>query len=224
MNQSCFARSAMVVAGLAACAADASVVLTFGFTDLDTSFDSGSSVLSAGAVDTGNLKTAGDVSRLIGLGGTAHYDAGFVSLGSMADFDLNMSISNILVDTADGAGTLSITDANGDLITGDIAGEWELLGGLFYVFEGLLSNVTVNDLSGDGSFDGPSSGAFSTSFPGQQPFSGAAVYLYFGAPGGFFSQDFAGVSGQIAGEIIPGPGSAALLGLAALGVARRRRR
>ena len=68
------------------------------------------------------------------------------------------------------------------------------------------------------------SGLFSTSFAAQQPYNGAAVYLYFGEPGGFFSQDISHVSGQIAGEIVPGPGALGLLGLGLAGSAGLRRR
>lgn len=209
--------------GLFLSSASANVILTFGFTDLDTSFDFNSSQFTANAVDAGALETGGDVSRLTGGGGTADFGSGFMSLGTLADFQLGMTISNVVGNTADGAGSLTITDANGDSITGNIDGDWELIGGSFYVFSGLLDTVFVNDNSGDGLFDGPTGGAFSTSLGAAPPYSGASVYLFFGNFGGFFDQDFSGLSGQISGEIIPAPGSAVLVGLGGLIAMRRRR-
>jgi hypothetical protein len=214
----------VTLVGVCATGASADALMSFGFTDLSTAFDVNTSILSATSVDNGNLSTGGDVTRLIGGGGgTADFGTGFESLGTLGQFDMSMSISNILVDTADGAGNLLITDANGDTISAGISGEWSLVGGVFYVFQGELDNVFVNDLSGDGQFDGPTGGLFSTSFASPQPYTGAAVYLYFGAPGGFFSKGFDGVSGQIAGEVVPGPGTIALLGLGGVVATGRRR-
>ncbi len=215
--------AAAVVGGLCTAASADDALISFGFTDLSTAFDVNTSLLTASSVDFGNLSSGGDVSRLIGSLGDAEFDSGFESLGTLGHFDLSMSISNVMIDTADGLGTIQITDANGDTITSDISGDWSLVGGIFYVFSGVLDNVFVNDNSGDGLFDGPSGGSFSTSFLSPQPFNGAAVYLYFGKPGGFFSKDFSGVSGEIAGEIVPAPGAAALLGLSGLVAMRRRR-
>lgn len=210
----------IAAAGVAAMAtiANAQAVLTFGFTDVDSSFTASDGSFSgrAGAL------TSGDVTRLASPTGTALFAPGFVGTGS-SDFTLDMSVTDILATTATGTGTFSIIDLNGEDLSGTIDGQFQRLGAGIIAFTGLLSGISFNDVSGDGTFDGPTSGFFSTDLPGTAPYEGAIVTLMITGSAGFFTSDFSGVSTQVAGEVIPAPASLALLGLGGLAAARRRR-
>lgn len=204
-------------AGLAASAtfANAQTILTFGFTDVDGSFRVSDGVFEGRSV----ADTSGDVSRLAAPGGTASFNPGFA--GGTADFSFDIDVMLTGVGTADGVGSFTIVDAQGESLVGDIDGTFNQLGS-FIVFQGLLSGVQFNDVSGDGTFDGPSGGSFGTDLPGTPPFEGAFVELFI-SRGNFFDRDFSGVSTQVIGEIVPAPASLALLGLGGLAAARRRR-
>ncbi len=88
-------------------------------------------------------------------------------------------------------------------------------------YEGQLTNVFFNDNSGDMSFDGSTSGSFSTAFAAS-PLDGSILNLFFN-PGNFFGTGFTNQFTLSSGLIVPAPGSLAVLGAAGL-VARRRRR
>ncbi len=208
--------STIAAFGLLAGAAQADVVLTFGFTDLAGEFDGGSA-FTADSVSAGVLQSSGDVSRLLAPGGTADYDAGFASGG----FSMNIGVPAVRTDPTSGGFT--ITDADGDTITGDINGNWVSGGGDIVFFTGSLSNVNLNDLGGiDGSFDGPSGGSFGLDIP-SQPLEGALVTLFIATGSGFFDSAFSDVSTQVDGVVVPAP--AGLMALAGLGlIASRRRR
>lgn len=217
----------LALAGLAG-AANAEVVLSFGFTDLNGSYSSGSSTFTANADNNGLIRTGGDVTRLQTPGaGTATYATGFFGTvpAGLMNFQLSLNVTNKSVSgpfqLADGSGTFTITDKDGSTITGTIAGTW--IGGIGPAgstqFNGLLSNVLVT--AADGTFDGLP-GSFDGTF-GQQPLEGALVNLLIQPAGGFFDADFTGVSTQASGEIIPAPGAIALLGLGGLVAGRRRR-
>lgn len=207
----------IAVAGLAASAtvANAQAILTFAFSDVDGSFSVSDGLFSGRS----NATTSGDVTRLAAPGGTALFNPGFA--GGVADFSFDIDVMLTTPSTADGTGSFSIVDAQGEALTGDIEGEFTTLGS-FIVFRGLLSGVQFNDVSGDGTFDGPSGGSFGTDLPGNPPFTGAFVELFI-TDSGFFVRDFSGVSTQVIGEIIPAPASLALLGLGGLAATRRRR-
>jgi hypothetical protein len=101
----------------------------------------------------------------------------------------------------------------------DVAGTFTNGGSGFYFFTGLLSNVNLVGAE----FNGSDGGAFDMDLPGDAPYNGALVQLFLDTNGGFFTQDFDGISVQLDGEILPTPGSVALLGLAGLVTTRRRR-
>jgi MYXO-CTERM domain-containing protein len=204
-----------VVAG----SASAAPILSFGYTELAGSYDSGSGAFAAVAVDDGALSTAGDVSRLAAPGSTANFNAGFVSRSSFADVVLNLDVTNVSGGSADGAGSITLTDDDGDTFTADVTGTFTDGGSGFYFFTGLLANASFSGSS----FDGTDGGSFSTDLPGDPPYDGALVQVYLDGAGGFFTHDFSGVSVQADGEIVPTPGSLALIGLAGLTTARRRR-
>lgn len=218
----------IAAAGLAATATTASadnVLFSFGFTELSGSYDSGAGVFSANAVDNDLLSTTGDVTRLSGGTATAEYQTGFVSAPNSADVNISIGVSNISGLTADGVGSFEVVDANGDKILGDIVGQWLSPGAGFLFFNGVLENVILQDNeTPDGIFDGPSSGNFSMDFaPAKAPFNGAIVQLLMESDGGFFDNDFDGETTQMAAEVLPTPGSAALVALGLAGCTRRRR-
>jgi hypothetical protein len=207
------------VAGSALSTASAGAILTFGFTDLSGSFDTGSSVMRAVAVDTEDFATSGDVTRLADPGATANFDTGFVTRSANADVDLMMTLSSITAVTADASGSIVITDDDGDTITATLNGMFSTPGAGITFFTGFLSDVV---LTGE-EFNGPDGGAFATDLPGQAPYEGAVVQLFINSGGGFFDANFDNESIQLDGIIVPTPGSMALMGLAGLVGARRRR-
>lgn len=203
-----------VVAGTAA----AAPILSFGYTELSGSFDSASGDFLAVAANDGTLSTAGDVSRLAAPFSTANFDAGF-SDSAFADVVLDMDVTNIFGGTAEGNGTITLTDADGDTFSATVTGDFTDGGSGFYFFTGLLSNAAFTGSE----FNGTDGGSFDTDLPGEPPYDGALVQLFLDGSGGFFSADFDGISVQVDGEIVPTPGSIALIGLAGLTSLRRRR-
>ncbi|HYE02772.1 MAG TPA: hypothetical protein VD963_06020 [Phycisphaerales bacterium] len=215
------------VAG-AASAARADVLVTFGYTDLAGSFNSGTSVFSATAIDmAGVLRSDGNVSRLPdgAPGGTALFDPGFVSLPGPADFMLSVNVTGIGPNTATGTGAFMILDANGDMIMGDISGTFVRGNNGATFFNADLSNVMIMGMSGDGLFNGTDGGAFSLNFGAISMFEGSLVQLMTRPAGvGFFTQSFSNISTEVSGQLIPAPGAAAvLLGSGVLASRRRRR-
>lgn len=214
-----------VVCGLIAAAgfamsANATVIATFNYTDLDGSYDHGAGKFSAVAQDSGAFQSAGDVTRLLAPGGTAQFEPGFINTVG-GNFTITISVFNIVGLTADGAGSFEITDIDGDKITGDINGNWLSPGAGIVFFNGLLSNVQFT-AGGDGDFKGSGPGSFDiTDLAGI--YSGALVQLFTRVGGGFFNSSFSGVSALVSGDIVPAPGTLALLGLGGLAAIRRRR-
>ncbi|MFI4882652.1 MAG: PEP-CTERM sorting domain-containing protein [Phycisphaerales bacterium JB064] len=210
----------IAAAGVAATAAvaNAQAILTFGFTDVSGSFTASDGSF-AGSSDAA---TSGDVTRLASPGGTAVYEPGFVGTGA-SDFSFDIDVMITGASTADGSGTFTIVDVHGETLSGNLDGEFTQLMGGAIAFEGTLSNVMFNDVSGDGTFDGPTVGSFGTDLPGTGPYTGALVQLFIDGSGGFFDSDFTGISTQVSGAVVPAPASLALLGLGGLAAARRRR-
>ena len=219
-------RKALLVGllGFAATAANADIA-SFGFTDLNGSFDANSMVFSAVAFTGGQDSTAGDVTRFAeGGGSTANFDIGFSGGGSLADVAISINISNVGGGMADGLGSFAITDADGDMITGDLTGLWFEGAFGFTFMNGDTTNVlfTAGQL-GNGSFDGPSGGSFDTSSLIDTYFGATSILLRTPSGVGFFNQSFTEISTQADGLIVPAPASIALAGLG-LGLAGTRRR
>ncbi|UYV13165.1 MAG: PEP-CTERM sorting domain-containing protein [Phycisphaera sp.] len=210
----------IAAAGIAATAAvaNAQAILTFGFTEVDGSFTAS----DGSFLGSSNASTSGDVTRLSAPGGTAVFEPGFAGVGA-SDFSFDIDVMITGAGTADGSGTFTITDVQGETLSGDLDGDFIELAPGVIAFNGLLSGVQFNDLSGDGTFDGPTAGSFSTDLPGTAPYDGALVQLFLDGSGGFFDADFTGISTQVSGVVIPAPASLALLGLGGLAAARRRR-
>ena len=190
-------------------------ILSFTYSDLAGSYNATTGEYSA-VVSAGN--TSGDVTYVPG-NQTAEFDSGSFASTS-AGFSLDLAISNVMATTADAAGTLTITDANGDTITADVLGSFNLSFGSVF-FQGALSNAFVNDNTSDGSFDGTTAGSFATAIAGQ-PFNGSIVELFFNN-GNFFAESYDGRNTLASGLLVPTPGAVALLGFAGLTAVRRRR-
>ncbi len=203
------------VAGLAG----AAPILSFEYTDLSGSFDVASGVFDAAAADTAELQTAGDVTRLADPVDTAHFRNGFVSASAFADVQLTLDVSLIDAITASGVGNILLTDDDGDTIFGTIDGVFTSGGSGIFFFEGLLSDVGY----AGSEFNGTDGGSFDMDLPGDPPYSGAIVQLFIVTNSGFFTTNFDGVSVQVSGEIVPAPGSMALLASAGLMTLRRRK-
>lgn len=219
------ARNALIagLVGLAASVASADIA-SFGFTDLSGSFDTGSMQFSAVAITGGESSTAGDVTRFAeGGGNTANFDVGSYGLGSMADVQINLTISNVVGPMADGNGSFMITDADGDTITGSLTGTWFAGANGFVFMNGDTSGVTFNNNS-NGSFDGASGGSFDITSLVDEYFGALSILLRTPNGVGFFDTDFSEVSTQADGLVVPTPASMALagVGLVLTGVRRRR--
>lgn len=209
------------VAGFTA-AANADAIASFSYDDLAGSYVGGN--FSAVAVDNATLQSSGEASRLVPTEGNSVFEPGFVSALNPADFSINISVVIDGVNHATGAGSFTATDADGDTITGNLAGEWNYVG-TFITFSGNMSNVFLNDNgASDNTFNGTdaSSTNWSMNLPGTAPFDGAIVTLTFGQAS-FFGASFENAATGVTAQILPAPGAAALLGLGLTAAGRRRR-
>jgi hypothetical protein len=204
---------------LTAASASAGVILTYGFTELNGSYtaaDASNGTFTATAVNNSALQSEGDVTRLLAPGdGTAAYDHGFfgAAFGGAANVSMTLSRNG----TA-GAGVFSVTDFNGDTLSGTLSGDWIFLGGATF-FNGTISGIFSNP---NGSFDGASVPATSfTSLMGS--LDGGVTILFTTADFSFFAHDFSGVSVLTSANFVPAPGAMALVGVAGLVAGRRRR-
>jgi hypothetical protein len=173
--------------------------------------------------------TTGSVYRNMAPAGTAQFNAGSWNKGSPAtkeDLLIQMTITSITAMTADGSGTFTIKDIQGDTLSGSLTGTWVRAGSSASsykgVFDGSLTNVTFTPV--DGTFDGHGGTSVSMSFPGvPQPWpEGTLIELtasgawFTGATGVKHSFDVKG--GSLDAEVMPVP-AAFLLGLLGMGVA-----
>jgi len=214
------------VASAATIASADVAISTFTFSDLASEYttqDGQSGFFTARAA----ADTSGDVTRVTspGSGQTAEYASAFsTDDSSMADVVFQMDVSNITTNTAEGDGTFSIMDLDGDSITGDLEGMWSraFSGAPVLFFNGTLSNVVFDD-AGDGLFEGTDGAGFElTNFLLNNDFSGGLVQVSFGLDT-FFDESFEGFNSQFSGTVVPTPGAAAIL-LAAGGMISRRRK
>jgi len=196
--------------------------VTFGFTDLDGSYDTTTQEYVARAVDFSPLHSGGDVSLLESPGGTAEYDAGFLGLGTSADAVFEMTISPRSATTALGSGTAWITDANGDRIILVFRGTWTDPGNGYAFFDGYLIRPFIDSGDQDGEFNGPSGGSFSLAGLNDDNKSGAISFLM-PITNGFFTDDFAQNVTLVDGIIeVPSPAGVTLLALGGMAIRRRR--
>ena len=215
MRSAAFFVAALCFAG----GAHADAILSFGFTDLNGSFNAGTGTFTALGVNTAPLHSAGSVNRLQAPIGNAQYDAG----SAVGRVNLTLAVTNIVGNSALGTGSITILDADGDSFTSTIDGDFSLVGGAIVFAGELLTPAFVPGGSTNNMFDGPSGGSFPLTFaPATPPFTGAIVQLFFD-PGAFFSSSFGGIATQINGSVIPAPATLGLLGAGLMMVGRRRR-
>ncbi len=228
-----FRATAVIVAlaGGAITSANAEVIATVSYHDLAGSYvqSSNPSVgsFTAVAVNTASLQSAYEASRLVPTSETASFEAGFVSNPfNPADFVISLSVNKVSSSLATGSGTFTATDRDGDTITGTMSGAWTFGGVGFIFFNGNLSNVVYSDNGpADNTFDGTEGGDFGMDFNAVPPFAGSVVQLVFGGAGasGFFTSSFSDRATGGSMQIVPSPGSIALLGLGGLAMVGRRR-
>lgn len=214
--------AAAAMATLTGTAQADTTILSFTFSDLNGQYSSNSGHFNALGVNVAPLQSQGDVSRVnLPSPGSASYGAPGSAAGRV---NVDVLVSGVLGSTANGNGSIVITDVDGDTLHADVNGQF-ITNGLAVFFNGTLSNIgwTDNGIL-DGTFDGPTGGSIPLSFsPAPPPYLGAIVQLYIGDTGNFFVHDFAGISTQVSGVVVPAPASLALLGLSGLVAGRRRR-
>ena len=192
---------------------------TFGFTDLDTSYDASSGQYTAQS----SLTTSGDVTNHnLFAPITAAFGAGEIGFNNIADVTLSMNITNTFGNGADGVnGQFTITDLDGDTLTGNFDGSWTFLGG-FGFFDGIVDLASYNS-TGNGVFEGTGSGdSFNNPI---ESLHGAISFLiqmpeWFDTTTGFENR-----TSQSDGILLtPTPGSVSLLAFGGIAATRRRRR
>lgn len=232
MNPIRVVRSALacaVAAGVPTVSLAQGELITFSFSDLNASFINGTTpatrVFTAQAVANTQLATGGDVSRVdVSPPQTATFLSGFRAI-STADIVVQMNVGLVSGPTVAATGLFAITDADDDIITGTIAGTWTDLGAGFDSFQGLILSASITPIGGGDNlhFNGPGSGGqFAYAGLPMTSLNGALVQLQL-TPGVFFNASFDGVSSQVSGILVPGPGVGALM-LAGLAAGIRRRR
>jgi len=197
--------------------ASGQTLLSMSYENLDSSFDADSSTLSTRSL----ASSTGSMTRLSPTISQAQFGAGF------ADFGMDLVISQVNEDLgiAQGGGTFTVSDVEGNTFQGEVSGSFVFLdtepgpSGLLF-FNGVVENAMfASDDPGD-TFVG-STGEFSTDFA-VDLFTGALQRLELEAPN-FFTQSFSGGIAEVDAQFVPAPGAMTLLGLGmALGVRRRR--
>jgi len=199
------------------------VIISGRYDSLAGSYNVGSQLFVAAAVDTATLRSSGAVSRLVAPVSTANFEEGFVSGANPAAFDLSVTaVPTANPNRRTGTGTFTSIDADGDILTGNIAGTWINGGPGFIYFNGTLNNVIINPAGLGSTFDGTLAGSWGFNLGAATPYEGAIVQLVFGAPS-FFTQDFSDRATGVTFQLVPAPGAMVLLGLGTLAAFRRRR-
>jgi hypothetical protein len=197
-------------------------VLTFGFTDLNIDYDTTDGV--TGTLNgTSQPNSAGDVTD-VPTDTTTRFESGYADTKGLFDATFNFDVSNITDSTADGVGSFSIIDADGDEIAGLIDGAWTFDDTMnTMAFEGELSAVQVDTADGNAIFEGTEGESFDLSAPAfSDDLTGGLVQLSF-APEEFFDESFDGYNAAFSGVVVPAPGAMTLIGLGGLAAIRRRR-
>lgn len=207
-------------------AAQADLAATFGFTDMGANWNAGSSSLTVGASETGNLSTSGDVTNYLGGGSplTALFNSGFADGLTAADSLFSMDLSNITATGADAVGTFQITDINGDTLSGSYTGTWTNQFG-FGFFDGHIAAASYNDIeSGNNVFEGNAGVGFAV--PTDALEGGLSMLLqmpeWFDSNNGNFNARTTQLDGILV-NTVPAPGALALAGLGGIVAGRRRR-
>jgi len=210
------AAGAVALTGMASLASG-QVVLSMSYENLDSSFDSATSTLSTSSV----ALSSGSLTRLLPTQAHAEFASG------SADFQMDLTVSNInsQLGLADGSGSFTATDTQGNTFDGQLSGTFVFTptgpgdaGVLF--FNGFVSSASFTT-DQTNTFTG-TQGSFSTNFGGIGELTGALQRLELLAPN-FFSDDFDSGLAEVDAQFVPAPGSLALLGFGSLLAIRRRR-
>ncbi|MGP1273763.1 MAG: PEP-CTERM sorting domain-containing protein [Phycisphaerales bacterium] len=212
----------MILTVAAAGAAASGQVISFGYTDLNASYDATAGLFTAVADTSGNFSTAGDVSRIDSLSGTADFNNDFATDSGSAAAVFQISVVDLGGGLLVGSGSFTFTDDDGDTLSGDFGnGIWRQFGS-FVTFDGEITTATFTDNGQtDGEFNGTTVGT-SFTFTDLQNLTGFSSVLFRRSSG--FTTDFANVSAQADGLLIPAPATVALAGLGGLIAAGRRRK
>ncbi len=188
-------------------------LMSFSFSDLLSQFD-GTSTLMINDDDNSD----GELTRLIPVVGDAFFGP------NSAAFNIGMTVSSITDTTATGAGTITFTDADGDIFSGDLTGEWLNITGSAN-FVGQIMNFGPDSSGGDGIFEGTTGGSFDMDFGSAPPFAGNIITLVFGnwfTDGAGTTLAFDSPTTEAIGAIVPEPATLALLAIGGLIASRRR--
>lgn len=116
----------LVVAGGASIAsAQTQPIATFSYNNMSGNFSAG--LFTAFAAAGGATNTSGSVARNVATTGSAVFLPGFVAAANPANCQFSLSVGNFGLDVnsnpvADGTGSFTLTDFNGDTVTGTVTG------------------------------------------------------------------------------------------------------
>lgn len=205
---------ATIAAAFLATAAFANPIVSWSFNSLDGDYDGASSLTV-----TAQSSTNGTIARNVPVTGVAAYLPGWFEAGTFASLSASFTVTNVTATTADGTGTFTFMDADGDTFTGSMSGTWMKLGNTAFFQSKVSGAMFTDEGDGDNTFDGPTSGGFSTIFSSPPPYGGSSQTLTFDR---WFTNTagtkvaFSNANTQVTGSIIPVPG-AALLGMIGFG-------
>src|ERR1043165_2864595 len=147
--------AAAVVMSVAGAASAEQSLITFSFSDLSASYNNNTRVFNADAIALPNgINTGGDVSRVdTAPTQTANFTTGFRA-ALTSNVQVSMNIDSTLVSIGvnpsyEAHGNFTLTDEDGDVITGSIGdgtitnGRWSNLGGGFNSFQGLITIASI---------------------------------------------------------------------------------
>ncbi|MFK7760408.1 MAG: PEP-CTERM sorting domain-containing protein [Phycisphaerales bacterium] len=199
---------------------------TFGFTDMGANWNAGTNVLLVSADENNTISTSGDLTNYLGesFPTTALFNSGFADGSTSADSEFEMTLSNITATSADATGSFTVTDINGDTLSGSYIGTWTNQFGFgFFDAEITIANYSDGTEAGNEVFEGNAGQTFV--IPSEPMNGGLSMLLQM--PEWFDSQNgnFNARTTQLDGILVnvPTPGSLALLGMGGALVSRRRR-
>lgn len=216
----CFAVSSLIAAPARA------DLFEFSYSRLETTWTQGTGIFEASI----SSETIGSVTDSVPPTTTAAFLWG-IGMGTLGGFDLSMTIDNIAgtgtwLDpySADGSGSFTITDIDGDTITGNLAGTWEHTGSSNN-FTGTLSGITFNNESGDWTFEGHLGSFADMSFLTIPPYHGTLIQLTAAGLPWFGLDSWENqIGGSVDASVLPVPTAVVLgmLGLSAAGLKLRK--